>query len=228
MKTIGLICEGVSEINIMARIVSKYLDDGVIVHPIEPETKTENGFLVQNGYGGWQQVLNHCNDETVERIMEYNDYLLVQIDTDTCGQPGYGVNPLNANGQAKSPEELYQDVKTRLLDNISPATQAKYQGRIIFAICMNEIECWLLPLYYTNNNRCKTQNCIYTLNQALGKKNLGGIPAKDKNAPAARLVYGKILKNFRNKKTILDCAQHHYGFQALTAQLDQVLSTQRE
>ena len=59
MKTIGLICEGVSEINIMARIVSKYLDDGVIVHPIEPETKTENGFLVQNGYGGWQQVLNH-------------------------------------------------------------------------------------------------------------------------------------------------------------------------
>ena len=27
MKTIGLICEGVSEINIVTRIVSKYLDD---------------------------------------------------------------------------------------------------------------------------------------------------------------------------------------------------------
>lgn len=34
MKTIGLICEGVSEINIMTRILSKYLNDNVIVNPI--------------------------------------------------------------------------------------------------------------------------------------------------------------------------------------------------
>ena len=100
--------------------------------------------------------------------------------------------------------------------------QEKYQGRILFAICMNEIECWLLPLYYTNNNRCKTQNCVYTLNQALGKKNIGGIPEKDKNDPYARIVYGKVLKNFKNKKTIQDCAQYHYGFNELAKQLDAV------
>ena len=73
MRTIGLICEGVSEINIMTRILSKYLDDDVIVNPIEPETKTANGYLVQNGYGGWQQVLSHCNDETVEKILDCID-----------------------------------------------------------------------------------------------------------------------------------------------------------
>ena len=73
MKTIGLICEGVSEINIMTRILSKYLNDNVIVNPIEPETKTENGVLIQNGYGGWQQVLAHCNDETVEKIRVDNE-----------------------------------------------------------------------------------------------------------------------------------------------------------
>lgn len=163
MKTIGLICEGVSEINIMTRIVSKYLEDDVIIHPIEPETKTENGFLVQSGYGGWQQVLNHCNDEKVEEILEYNDYLVVQIDTDACIEAGYDVNPLDANNVTKTPEVLYEDVKARLLTNISQAVQEKYSGRIIFAICMNEIECWLLPLYYSNANRCKTNNCIYAL-----------------------------------------------------------------
>lgn len=222
MKTIGLICEGVSEINIVTRIVSKYLGDNISVHAIEPETRTENGCLVQNGYGGWQQVLRHCNDETVERILEYNDYLLIQIDTDTANQQGYDVSTQDVNGQLKSSEALYQDVKARLLANISPNVQEKYQGRILFAICMNEIECWLLPLYYTNNNRCKTQNCVYTLNQALGKKNIGGIPAKDKNDPYARIVYGKILKNFKNKKTIQDCAQYHYGFNELAKQLDTV------
>lgn len=39
MASIGLICEGVSEINVMTRIVSKYLGDEVFVNPIEPETK---------------------------------------------------------------------------------------------------------------------------------------------------------------------------------------------
>lgn len=222
MRTIGLICEGVSEINIMTRILSKYLNDDVIVNPIEPETKTENGFLVQNGYGGWQQVLAHCNDETVMRILEFNDYLLVQIDTDASIQKGYDVALQDANGHPKEVSVFFQDVKNRLLTNISEEVQAKYEGRILFAICMNELECWLLPIYYSNNIRCKTNNCLYALNQALGKKNLGGIPEKDKNSAFARNVYHKILKNFKNKNTILDCARYHYGFLELTKQLDEI------
>lgn len=223
MRTIGLICEGVSEINIMTRILSKYLDDDVIVNPIEPETKTENGYLVQNGYGGWQQVLAHCNDETVEKILDFNDYLLVQIDTDASIQKGYDVTPMDENGNPKEVSVFFQDVKNRLLANISEEVQEKYEGRILFAICMNELECWLLPIYYSNNIRCKTNNCLYALNQALGKKNLGGIPEKDKNCAFARNVYHKILKNFKNKNSILDCAQYHYGFLELTKQLDAIV-----
>ena len=222
MASIGLICEGVSEINVMTRIVSKYLGDEIFVNPIEPETKMENGALVQNGYGGWQQVLSHCNDETVERILEYNDYLIIQIDTDASIQSGYDVKPQDDDGKQKTVEVLYQEVKERLLMNISPEVREEYEGRIIFAICMNEIECWLLPIYYSDKNRCKTNNCIYTLNQALGKKNIGGIPDKEKNSPNARNVYNKILKNFKNKKSIQDCAQYHYGFNELTKQLDKL------
>jgi hypothetical protein len=222
MISIGLICEGVSEINVMTRIISKYLGDEVFVNPIEPETKMENGALVQNGYGGWQQVLNHCNDETIERILEYNDYLVIQIDTDTSILIGYDVKQMDDDGQQKTVEVFYQDVKNRLLKNISPEVQKKYEGRIIFAICMNEIECWLLPLYYSDNNRCKMNNCIYTLNQALGRKNIGGIPETDKNSPSARNVYNKILKNLKNKKSIQDCAKYHYGFNELTKQLDKL------
>ena len=207
----------------MTRILSKYLDDDVIVNPIEPETKTENGYLVQNGYGGWQQVLAHCNDETVEKILDFNDYLLVQIDTDASIQKGYDVTPMDENGHPKEVSVFFQDVKNRLLANISEEVQEKYEGRILFAICINELECWLLPIYYSNNIRCKTNNCLYALNQALGKKNLGGIPEKDKNCAFARNVYHKILKNFKNKNSILDCAQYHYSFLELTKQLDAIV-----
>ncbi len=222
MKTIGLICEGVSEINVMHRIVSKYLGEDAFVHAVEPDTTQKGGHLVQNDYGGWEQVLRHCNDNKIEEVMQFNDYLIIQIDTDACIQKGYAVSPWDGNGQKKADNVFYQDIKTRMVENISSEILAKYAGRILFAICDNEIECWLLPLYYTDHNRCKTQNCIYTLNQALGKKNIGGIPDKAKNDPYARTVYGKILKNFKNRKSIQDCAQFHYGFNELTKQLDAI------
>ena len=60
------------------------------------------------------------------------------------------------------------------------------------------------------------------VNQALGKKNIGGIPEKDKNSANARYVYGKVLKNFKNRKTIQDCAQYHYGFNELVKQLEAI------
>ena len=224
MKTIGLICEGVSEINIMTRIISKYLGDDVVVRPIEPQVKVKNGFLVQGSYGGWQQVLNHCNDETIENILSFNDYLVVQIDTDTCFMAGYDVNPLDDNtGKPKAVEILYEDIKARLLQNVSKDVQEHYSGRLIFAISINEIECWLLPIYYTDNTKCKTNNCIYTLNRALQKKNLGRISDNDdKNSVNARGVYMKILKNLKNKQSIQDCAQHQYGFMQLVKQLDMI------
>ena len=134
MKTIGLVCEGVSEINILTRIVSKYLDDDVDIRAIEPDTTTKNGFLVQSGYGGWEQVLRHCNDETVEQILEYNDYLVVQIDTDTCNLPGYGVNSLDTHGKQKTPDVLYQDIKARLLQMLKVGGEMKIVGKLFSRI----------------------------------------------------------------------------------------------
>ena len=75
---------------------------------------------------------------------------------------------------------------------------------------------------YLGDDVFVTNNCIYALNQALGKKNIGGIPEKDKNGASARMVYGKVLKGFKNRKTIQDCAQYHYGFQELVKQLDAI------
>lgn len=222
MITIGLICEGVSEINIMTRIISKYLDEEPFINPIEPDTRVERGHLVQNGYGGWMQVLRHCNDETITNILEYNDYLVIQIDSDASIQPIYGVTPFNADGSSKEIPVLYNDIMNRLQMNLSKEILEKYYGRLLFAICINEIECWLLPLYYTDRNRCKTHNCIFSLNKALSRKNMGRININDKNNSNTREVYTKVLKNFRNRQSIQECAQYQYSFAKLLEQLDLV------
>lgn len=84
MKTIALVCEGVSENKILTYIINRYLDGDVVVNSIQPSLTTAHGQEKQASVGGWLQVLNHCSDEMLKDIMAANDYLVVQIDTDTC------------------------------------------------------------------------------------------------------------------------------------------------
>ena len=84
MKTIALVCEGVSESKILTYIINRYLDGDVVVNSIQPSLKTAHGQEKQSSEGGWLQVLNHCSDDMLKDIMAANDYLVIQIDTDTC------------------------------------------------------------------------------------------------------------------------------------------------
>ena len=107
-----------------------------------------------------------------------------------------------------------------MCENLSEQFLKDCEGRIIFAVCFNEIECWLLPLFFTNHERCRTHNCIYTLNRELARKNLPVIPSGDeKNSPNALKAYKKILKNIRNKKTVEDISAFNYGFRQLVSAL---------
>lgn len=155
--------------------------------------------------------------------MNYNDFIVIQIDTDACGQSHYDVKITHENGLRKSTEELYNDVANRLLQDLSKDLLDRYKDRIIFAICFNEIECWLLPVFYTDNNRCRTNNCIYTLNKALEKHDIKGIPDKDKNSSEAQKTYNAILKkHFRRKSNIETYSIYNLGFKNFIMQLSKI------
>lgn len=220
MASVALICEGVSEIKILTYIIERYLGDDVVVNPIQPSLKLLHGHEKQNDNGGWLQVLNHCTDETVRDIMASNDYLVLQIDTDVCTQANYDVNIYDENNQKVADDILYSRVCDRLKRDISEDIWNEYSNRIIYAICFDETECWLLPLYYANDTkkRCATNNCIYILNQQLQKDGYG-IPAKEKNTPEATKVYQKVLKKMK-RKDIPHIAQFNYGFQKFVEQMD--------
>lgn len=215
-----MICEGVSEIKMLSYIVNRYLGDGVVVNPIQPSLRISHGQEQQDSEGGWLQVLNHCTDDNINNIMAANDYLIVQIDTDTCIQANYDVMIYDENHQKVTDDILYDRVCSRLKRNISEGVWNRYSDKILFAICFNETECWLLPLYYENdvNKRCATNNCIYILNQKLQKEGMG-IPVKDKNSSEAVKVYQQVLRKMK-RKDIPKIAKYNYGFQKFVEQMD--------
>lgn len=221
MVKIALICEGISESEILTFLISKYIGTGnVKVTTVQPETSSGK----QSGFGGWLQVLNYCNDTKLTDNLTFNDFIVIQIDTDTCTQINYDVNPYDVNNNRISDAELYTKVTNRLKQNLSAELLQKYSDKIIFAICINETECWLLPLFYANEpkKRCATTNCVYILNQKLKQQNISPIPDKDKNNTEARRSYQSILKMLKKKKDIADISQYNYGFKMFVEQLDTI------
>lgn len=222
MASIALICEGVSEIKILSYVINRYMSDDIVVNAIQPSLKTTHGHEKQDEEGGWLQVLNHCTDEVVKDVMASNDYLVIQIDTDACIQTNYDVDIYDKDHKKVADNILYERVLTRLKLNISEEIWDKYSYRILFAICFNETECWLLPLYYENDakKRCATSNCIYILNQKLQKDGFG-IPEKAKNSPEAVNVYQQVLRKMK-RKDIPRISKYNYGFQKFVEQMNAI------
>ncbi len=151
-----------------------------------------------------------------------NDFIVIQIDTDACIQPNYDVDIYDENHQKVADAVLYDRVCDRLKRDISEDVWNKYSDKILFAICFDETECWLLPLYYENDakKRCATTNCIYILNQKLQKDGIG-IPKDKKNNPEVVKVYHEILKKIK-RKDIPRISQYNYGFRKFVEQMDAI------
>jgi hypothetical protein len=61
------------------------------------------------------------------------------------------------------------------------------------------MECWLLPLYYTDDKKSKFKRCLLTLNQALQRKE-GFTIDSNKKKPE---YYRNISRQYCKRKTLL-------------------------
>lgn len=217
MKTVGLICEGVSELNVLETILTRFLGESYVINPIQPETRVENGVRFQEGGGGWSRVISLCNSVKRKEILEHNDYLVIQLDSDACEH--YGVDSLDANHKKKSSEVLLKDIIQNLESKIFDDGNDEDHSRIVFAICIDETECWLLPLVYSDKHRCADHNCLFLLNDALRKKNMTTVSEDDKNSPNSRKAYRAILRMIRKKADVEMISKENAGFKQFVQDL---------
>ena len=218
---IGLIAEGASELRILKHIIGRYLGTEHDINEIQPKTNAQGTQIVP---GGWDRVITTFEFEnTVKNALVENDYVLIQIDTDQAQTAPFSVNVLDENGQYCKPEVLHQRVSERILNNIPNLIDSERE-RVILAICISEIECWLLPLYYNDSKRCKTTGCITLLNQKLSSNKIDPLPNGNKNSQGAQKTYNIILKNLKKTKEIEECAQYNYGFYSFINKLKYIKS----
>ena len=218
---IGLIAEGASELRILKHIIGRYLGTEHDTNEIQPKTNAQGTQIVP---GGWDRVITTFEFEnTVKDALVENDYVLIQIDTDQVQTAPFSVNVLDENGQYCKPEVLHQRVSERILNNIPNLIDSERE-RVILAICISEIECWLLPLYYNDSKRCKTTGCITLLNQKLSSNKIDPLPNGNKNSQGAQKTYNIILKNLKKPKEIEECAQYNYGFYSFINKLKYIKS----
>ncbi len=213
-KKIGIVSEGVSDFWVLRHIITRYLkDQDLWVLPLNPK-QTKDG--KQDGPGGWGLVMKYLEDKEkklmVEALKEDFEYIVVQIDTDVCEE--YGVkHDLTDMGV------FWQNV----CDNLSNRLPVDFdRSKLIFAICIDEIECWLIPFVDTNRKDCEiTNRCVNIVNKNIKGKELY-IDADNKNSDGAKGAYDYILKQKKKPKDIKECSVHNYGFTKLIEQLDKM------
>jgi hypothetical protein len=146
--------------------------------------------------GGWLRLLNYLRDKEYRAAFQFNDYLVVQIDTDRSFDAGFDV-PHTLNGRALTVEELSIAVRARLEAIIGYEDLQAYEGRFLFAVCVHSVECWLLPLYGRAYEVSEIRNCKYRVDAGLRRQNR---PRLNKNDVA---TYANASAQYRRRRTLL-------------------------
>jgi hypothetical protein len=170
MIEFGLITEGISDQIILENILFGFFNNKDIpIEPLQPlrDTTDVNRYV---GQANWIEVFEYCQTDIFKVSVVEKDFVIIQIDTDALKGDSvpekYRLNLLH-----KSIEESVEIVKHKLIELISKSFYEQFQHKIIFAISVDSIECWLLPFYFLNQKvkAGKTENCINVLNEGLRK-----------------------------------------------------------
>ncbi|AFY37524.1 hypothetical protein Lepto7376_1161 [[Leptolyngbya] sp. PCC 7376] len=214
MVDFALITEGQTDQAVLENILYGYFgEDDIDVNPLQPRTDKTGSFYLENQsdqdakrneYGTWGNVFWYCRSELFRSIFQNNDFVIIQLDTDVSEQDGFKVMQtfINSDGERENltVEELIQKVQERIIYEIDKTVHERFKDRIFFAICVDSIECWLLPIFCSDGDKkaTKTQGCFKALNRQLEKTNNKRIPI---SKPVRR--YADISQPYSKKKVLL-------------------------
>lgn len=165
MPTFGVIAEGPTDQKVIENILLGYFEsegdiDVRFVQPTHP---------LGEDPGGWGHVFKSLERNDHEGALQYNDFLIIHIDTDVQEEKGFDV-PRRENGvELKIPDRIDR-VIARLKKEMDKDFLETNEDKIIFAIAVDTIECWLLP-HWNDRKSMKITGCLEAVNNALRKAN---------------------------------------------------------
>ncbi|RKZ78365.1 MAG: hypothetical protein DRR19_26525 [Candidatus Parabeggiatoa sp. nov. 1] len=209
---IGIIAEGTTDQAVLENILKGLGYDESDIIPIRPDLsmdETDKQFYNVDTFGGWEYVKKDCIERT--KLDEFfliadNQSIIIQVDTLEINQTQLLIQkpqkPNNPN-YVQELKEYAQRLRQSVIDIINEWLQNHYQEKLLYAICIEEMESWILTIY-TKKDTQTSANPKETLKYVLkGKLSVG-----DKRC------YKEISKPFRKRKKLLLYSQLNDSLQA--------------
>lgn len=186
----GIVGEGVTDFYVLENLLIGFFNDKDL-----PVTRFRPKQQEPFGFGN---LMNYLASEDFIIDLESVDFTLVQIDTKECADWNPSIN--NIGDDDTQIEVFIEQVRNFLIDKIGNEFYQEFQDRIIFAITVHEIECWLLPFHInTLAHQRKIVGCIGTLENIANTK---GISINQKNFQQGK-HYEDFSKPLKKKKELL-------------------------
>ena len=206
MVAFALVTEGITDQAVLENILYGWFDD-VEINPLNPLRDTTDAHRAAS-FSNWENVLEYCQQEEFKASLQFNEFVIVQIDTDTAEHPNFGV-AIN-----RLAIEIIADVKQLIAQKIGNDFYQQYHAQILIAVAVHSTECWLLPLYLSGKMDEQVMNCYDRLSRALDKKG--------DDSSKSHLNYQPLSKDFRKRKTLLDAAKRNESLSDFVNQLQKL------
>ena len=145
-----------------------------------------------------------------------NECVILQIDTDVSKEQNFDVAKIDENGNLLSVESLISKVIDRLILEINKEDATFYQAykdKIIFAISVHSLECWLIALH--DESKMTTENCFDELRKIKFPNNF--------QVSKKYAKYDTLSQPFLIRENIEAVSQKDSSFRFFTQQLEQVI-----
>ena len=161
MISFGLVTEGITDQEVISNILFGYYNNpNILINELQPiRDETDRNKSVN--FGGWGNLIEYCKSDVFKRAFQTTNYIIIQIDTDICED--YHISK-KENGEDLTPQQLILKVTETFVKLIGNEFYQTYKQRIIFAISVHSIECWLLPIYFNDAKKSKTINILFFKN----------------------------------------------------------------
>ena len=168
MSKFGIIGEGITDQITIENILCGFFEN--------PDLENEIQYLQppkhNTGIGGWKVVFKYLVSSDFRNDILNNEFVILQIDTDVSNEVGYDVQKkYNQNNELLIPE-LINNVTERLISEINQGELGfyeQYADKIIFAISVHSLECWLVAYY---GEHIIKDNCFDVLRTTKLPKNI--------------------------------------------------------
>lgn len=202
MPSFGIIAEGVTDQIVLENILRGYLatdaEESRFRYLQPPDDTTQAS---QPAPGGWGPALNFLRDGGHQEVLSFIDYLVVHIDTDVSQEKAFDV-PWREAERELSVEELVARVVDRLQEIMGREFCTAHGDRIIFAIAVHQIECWMLPLFFEDKRQKaqKITGCLDAVNDARRKQNKLPLKKGDHKQPR---VYDEVSREYARPRSLM-------------------------